>query len=106
MKVLSALFCLISLALLSGCWEPPYRYDVRGNGQGGIDINHVPKEPDAAPPVPQAAAPPPSAPAPVIAPPETAQQRQVDELNAKIKALSDENAKLKQQLPTTNPGKD
>ena len=45
----SSLALLLTIAAV-GCYEPPYRMDVRGNGQGGVDVQRVPKDP--APPSP------------------------------------------------------
>jgi hypothetical protein len=91
----------IALSLLTACYEPPYRYDIRGNGQGGIDMQKVPKDPAPAP----APAPPPQAPSPA---PSRDQQR-IDELQQRVEQLSAENQKLKQQQqmsPATAPAKE
>ena len=45
----SSLALLIAIAA-AGCYEPPYRTDIRGNGEGGVDIKRIPKDP--APPQP------------------------------------------------------
>jgi hypothetical protein len=110
-----------ALSMLTACWEPPYRYDVRGNGEGGVDIQKVPKEqpaPPAAPapppplaPVLTAPAPPqPPPPTPVVTPPSPPstvdQQQKIQELESRVRQLSAENEKLKQQsttAPTTRP---
>ena len=85
------------VALLGGCARTPYRYEVHDEGEGSIRVETVPKTPDAAPEAAPAAA------APVAAAP-TDQQR-IDELQAKVKALSEENQKLKQGAATV-PAKD
>jgi hypothetical protein len=92
MKLRFAVMICCELAMLSACYEPPYRYDIRGNGQGGIDIQKVPKE-NPAPPAPAA---PPPAPSPAVD-----QQQRINELESRVRDLSAENEKLKRQMPTT-----
>ena len=36
---------LIAMILATGCYEPPYRTQVVGNGQGGVEIHRVAKDP-------------------------------------------------------------
>jgi hypothetical protein len=95
--------------MLSACYEPPYRYDIRGNGEGGVDIQKVPKEhpPAPAPPESVATPPPPAPPAVVVPqPPPTAdQQQRINELESRVRDLSAENEKLKRQS-TTAPAKE
>jgi hypothetical protein len=81
---------------LGACAEPAYRYDVRGNGEGGVVVNTTPKPP--APPPPPAAYNPPPPPSPAA----VDQQQRIDELEARVRNLSAENEKLKQSL-TTKP---
>jgi hypothetical protein len=36
---------LLAVIAMAGCYEPPYRTEVVGNGQGGIELHRVPKDP-------------------------------------------------------------
>jgi len=36
---------LLPVLIANGCQEPNYRTEVTGNGQGGVDIHRVPKDP-------------------------------------------------------------
>jgi hypothetical protein len=125
MKLSLAMILSGGVIALVGCAHPDYSYDVRANGEGGVIVTTVPfrEEPwrqapqptiiyvhDAATtqPVtlPAVATPAPApAPAPETAPPATvpAGEPSVSELEARVKALEDENARLKQQVPTTAP---
>jgi hypothetical protein len=90
--------CGLAIFLI-GCANPSYRYDIRGNGEGGADIKTV-DQPYPNPP-PQAAAPQPSP-----TPAQVDQQQQIDQLKTQVQNLSAENQKLKQSLttrPTINP---
>ena len=123
MKMGFALAVLGSAVGLAGCYNPPYSYDVRGNGEGGVVIEHVPKrQPNDLPP-------PPPPPPPVVkyvyvqvpatapagpgtrstigsaSPPATQPtDERHQELEARVKALDEENRKLKEQMPATGAG--
>jgi hypothetical protein len=119
MKMGIALVALGGAIGLAGCYNPPYSYDVRGNGEGGVVINHVPKRqpndvpPPTPPPPPQVkyvyVQVPATAPAPPAPPPPATQpsdEQRIRELEARVKALADENRKLKEQVPATAPATD
>ena len=38
-------FGLFVVIVAAGCYEPPYRAEVVGNGQGGVEIHRVAKDP-------------------------------------------------------------
>jgi hypothetical protein len=123
MRLMSGIFAAFGVIALTGCAKPPYSYDVRGNGEGGVVVTTVPyrEEPWRQTPPPEIVyvhdapttmpatqpAPPPTivylpatAPAPVVPSPSVA------DLEARLKELAAENAKLKAQLqnsPTTVP---
>ena len=92
----SSLALLVAVAAV-GCYEPPYRMDVRGNGEGGVDIQRVPKDP-----VP---------PAPAKQADETAQQTilrqqaEIDRLKALVSERDDEISRLI-RTPTTQKAPD
>jgi hypothetical protein len=126
MKILASLTAAAGLIALAGCYEPPFSYDVRGNGQGGVVITEVPHRTVPGPPAPPpmivyihdapvtapATAPAPAPapeppPAPIVqAPPptpppatQTDEQQHIADLEARVKELAAENARLKQQVP-------
>jgi len=80
------------LFLITACYQSPNRFDVRGNGQGGVDVKRVPREP----------APAPSSPATFTTAPTTAPRSHEEELEARVRELEAENQRLRQQ-PTTAP---
>ena len=93
-------FAIVALASLlgcaTGCQEPNYRTEVVGNGQGGVEIHHVAKDPaelaqDEARSHPAATAP--------------ADASRLDALEKRVREQDDEIARLKRQLnaPTTSP---
>jgi hypothetical protein len=121
MKIGIALLMAGSIVATGGCYHPPYSYDVRGTGEGGVNITTVPYQeepwrnptPAPAPPpiivylpatapttesAPEAVAPTP--PGPVTQP---SDQQRIQALEAKVRELAAENDKLKQQLPATMP---
>jgi hypothetical protein len=83
------------MLFLGACASPAYRYDIRGNGEGGADIKTV-DQPDPQNPPPQA----PAAPSPAPTPAQVDQQQQIDQLKTQVQDLSTENQKLKQSLAT------
>lgn len=95
----SSLALLIAIAA-AGCYEPPYRTDIRGNGQGGADIKMIPKDPE-----------PPVASAPPKQVDETAQQTilrqqgEIDRLKALVSERDDEISRLI-RTPTTQKASD
>ncbi len=96
MKNLFSISMLFGIGI-AGCVEPPYRYEIHDTGEGTVRVETVPKTP-----VPAPASPAPVSPAPTAAPTVTDQQR-IDALEAQVRALSQENQKLKQTAPTTPP---
>ena len=89
---------VVLAALLAGCQEPRYRTEVKGNGQGGVEIQRVAKEPTPAPP-------PTTSPAPARAESLEAQlrqqQAQIDALQSQVQNQNEEIRRLKQP-PTTS----
>jgi hypothetical protein len=121
MKMGIALLMAGSVVALCGCYHPPYSYDVRGNGEGGVTLTTVPDQEEpwrnpppspppiivylpatapATPPAPEAI--PPTPPSPVTQPDD---KQRIEALEAKVRELAAENARLKQQspAPTTMP---
>ena len=76
-------------ALIVGCQKTNDRFVVKGNGQGGYEMNRVKGEPVV--PTTQ----------PTTSP--TTDQQRIEELEAELKASKAENEKLRQQSPATNP---
>jgi TolA-binding protein len=80
---------VLTVVMLAGCYDPPYRTDVRGNGQGGVDIKRVAK--DAEPPRPVD---------PQVESQQqtiTKQQQEIDELKTQLRETQDQ---IKQMNPT------
>ena len=91
LRLLTACGCAM---LLGACGNPSYRYDIRGNGEGGADIKTVDQ------PYPQNPPPQTAAPSPAPTPAQVDQQQQIEQLQAQVHDLSAENQKLKQSLAT------
>ncbi len=106
----AAVFLLI--AMICGCVQTPYRYEVHDMGEGSVQVVTVPKTPEASPtaaapvtPASTSSVPLPVAPAVVVTPATATDAQRIDALEARVKALSIENEKLKQSA-TTAPVKD
>lgn len=48
-KILVILLPALLLFLVMGCREPDYRTEVTGNGEGGVEVHRVPKDPSEMP---------------------------------------------------------
>jgi len=88
---------VLTVVMLAGCYDPPYRTDVRGNGQGGADIKRVPKDPEPPRPVdPQV-----ESQQQTI----TKQQQEIDELKKQLRDTEDQIIRMNQP-PTTQKASD
>jgi len=87
-----AVYVILLLLLTTACYQSPNRFDVRGNGQGGVNVKRIRKEPDPAPTSPVAS----------TTAPTTAPLSHEEELEARVRELEAENQRLRQQ-PTTAP---
>jgi hypothetical protein len=93
MKIQLTVASAFALAL-GGCVHTPYRYEVHDTGEGSVRVDRVPKEPAETTVT--------TTPPPATAATSTEQQR-IAELQAQVRALSVENQKLRQAVPTTTP---
>ena len=111
-SILSGFSAFVALGLLLGCQETADRVEVRGNGQGGVEITHAPREPaparteavtssvsSATPETPRVT----SGPAPSS---DAAILRRLEQLEAENRELKAENQRLRTQSPppATRPG--
>jgi hypothetical protein len=92
----SSLGVLVVIAA-AGCYEPPYRTEVVGNGQGGVEIHRVPKDPAET----RAAAPVDASAQETI----ERQQKEIEELKALLRQRNDEIMRLTDG-PTTQKASD
>lgn len=85
-RLLPALLLLIAV----GCQEPNYRTEVTGNGEGGVEIHRVPKDPSetAATPAPSAG--------------KSALEQRVGVLEATVLRQQEEIATLRRELSARN----
>ena len=86
LRLLPALLLLIAV----GCQEPNYRTEVTGNGEGGVEIHRVPKDPSetAATPAPSAG--------------KSALEQRVGVLEATVLRQQEEIATLRRELSARN----
>lgn len=82
---------LLPVLIASGCQEPNYRTEVTGNGQGGVDIHRVPKDPSetTAQPTPE--------------PSKSSLEQRVEVLEATVLRQQEEIATLHRQLSAAHP---
>ena len=82
---------LVPIFIAGGCQEPNYRTEVTGNGQGGVDIHRVPKDPSetTAQPTPE--------------PSKSSLEQRVEVLEATVLRQQEEIATLHRQLSAAHP---
>jgi hypothetical protein len=82
---------VILLLLGVGCQEPNYRTEVTGNGEGGVDIHRVPKDPSetTAQPTPE--------------PSKSSLEQRVEVLEATVLRQQEEIATLHRDLNAAHP---
>jgi hypothetical protein len=96
-KIFYSLAAVMILLIVAGCHEPDYRTDVTGNGEGGVEIHRVPKDPSET--VAQ--------PAPAVqAETKTPLEQRIEVLEATVLRQQEEIATLRRQVnasTTTSP---
>jgi len=92
----SSMFVL-AVSMLVGCYEPPYRTEVVGNGQGGVDIKRVPRDPEP----PKPADPQVESQRQTIA----RQQQEINDLKKQLREVDDQ-LKRMNQTPSTQKAPD
>ena len=87
--LLVTFFCVI---IGGGCREPDYRTEVTGNGEGGVEIHRVPKDPSEM--SAQQQTPPPATKSPL--------EQRVEVLEATVLRQQEEIANLRRELSARN----
>jgi hypothetical protein len=86
----------LAFLVATGCQEPNDRTEVTGNGEGGVEIRHVPKDPSE------------TAPQPARAATRSPLEQRVEVLEATVLRQQDQITTLRRELsarnfPTTSP---
>jgi hypothetical protein len=77
--------------IAAGCQEPSYRTEVTGNGEGGVNIHRVPKDPSE------------TTPQRVAEPTNSSIEQRVEVLEATVLRQQEEIATLHRELNSTRP---